>query len=125
MVKQPFTIAATLVGIVVAGLGFVPPAAAHHSFALFDMTRSIDLEGTVKKFDWANPHSWIFLEVAGPQNLVEEWIVELPAAGALAREGWNKNFVKPGERIVVRINPLKNGQRGGSLEGFTPEPDRG
>jgi uncharacterized protein DUF6152 len=123
MSRQPLAIAATIIGIVAASLGFARPAAAHHSFALFDTTKSIDVEGTVKRFDWANPHSWIFLEATGPQNSVEEWTIELPAAGALAREGWNKNFVKPGERIVVRINPLKNGQKGGSLEGFTPEPE--
>jgi len=98
------------------------PAVAHHSFALFDMTKSVRLEGTVKRFDWANPHSWIFLEVLGPQAVAEEWMIELPSAGALAREGWNQNFLRPGERIIVSINPLKEGQRGGSLESFRPEP---
>jgi hypothetical protein len=95
------------------------PAAAHHSFALFDVTKTVSLEGTVKKFDWTNPHSWITLEVVGAQNSADEWLIELPPAGVLAREGWNKNFVKIGERLVVHINPLKNGGRGGSLEGFS------
>jgi hypothetical protein len=121
MFAQPFRIA-TFAGFFAAGvLAQAGPAAAHHSFALFDMTKTVDLEGTVKRFDWSNPHSWIFLEVTGPQNTAEEWLVELPAAGALARDGWNKNFIKPGEKLVVRINPLKNGQKGGSLTSFRPE----
>lgn len=95
------------------------PAAAHHSFALFDVTKTVALEGTVKKFEWTNPHSWITLEVIGPQNQADEWLIELPPAGVLAREGWNKNFVKVGEKLSVHVNPLKNGGKGGSLESFT------
>ena len=96
------------------------PAAAHHSLALFDMTKSVRLEGTVKRFDWTNPHSWIFLEVTGPEAMVEQWTIELPSAGSLVRDGWNRNSVRPGERIVLQVNPLKNGQKGGSLESFMP-----
>jgi hypothetical protein len=95
------------------------PAAAHHSFALFDVTKTVALEGTVKKFEWTNPHSWITLEVVGPQNQADEWLIELPPAGVLAREGWNKNFVKVGERLSIHVNPLKNGGKGGSLESFS------
>jgi hypothetical protein len=104
-------------GLSVAAAG---PVAAHHSFALFDADKHVMLEGTVKKFEWTNPHSWITLEVVGANKAAEQWLIELPAAGALAREGWNKNFVKEGERISVRINPLKDGGRGGVLEGFSP-----
>jgi len=97
----------------------VTPASAHHSFALFDVTRTIELEGTVKSFEWTNPHSWIRLEVAGPQNTVKEWMIEMPPAGTLAREGLGRNFIKAGERIVVHVNPLKNGGEGGSLARFS------
>jgi hypothetical protein len=99
------------------------PAAAHHSFALFDTSKSVSLEGTVKEFEWTNPHSWIHLLVAGANNQPEEWLIELPAASSLSREGWNKNYVKPGERLSVRINPLKNGMKGGSLQSFRPDTD--
>ena len=101
-------------------LSAATPATAHHSFALFDVEKHVMLEGKVKKFEWTNPHSWITLEVVGANNRAEDWLIELPAAGALAREGWNKNFVKEGERISVRINPLKDGTRGGALESFAP-----
>lgn len=102
-----------------AALSMISSAAAHHSFALFDVMKTVALEGTVKKFEWSNPHSWITLEVVGPQNKAEEWLIELPPAGILAREGWNSKFVKVGEKLSVHINPLKDGGKGGILENFT------
>ena len=117
--------AAIALGLISAGaIGDTTPAAAHHSFALFDMTKSVMLEGTVKRFEWTNPHSWIFLNVVSPQDVSDEWSIELPAAGALAREGWNANYLKAGDRIIVRINPLKDGKKGGRLESFTPGSPR-
>ena len=96
------------------------PAEAHHSFALFDISKSVSLEGRVKTFEWSNPHSWIRLEVAGAQNAADEWLIELPSAGQLAREGWNKNYIEVGERLILRVNPLKDGRKGGSLQSFAP-----
>ena len=112
------------IGAAVAATGSLigsVPASAHHSFALFDMQKSLMLEGTVKQFDWSNPHSWIRLVVVAENNQPEEWMIELPAAASLARDGWNKNFLKTGERISVRVNPLKNGMKGGALQSFRPE----
>lgn len=116
LLKQVSTVVALI------GLGTAPPAMAHHSFAMFDMTKSIRLEGTVQRFEWTNPHSWIFLDVVGPEAMTEAWTIELPSAGVLAREGWGKNYVRAGERIVLLVNPLKDGRRGGSLERFVPQP---
>ena len=96
-------------------------ALAHHSFALFDTQKTVALDGTVKKFEWSNPHSWIFLEVADKTANAGQWTIELPAAAILAGDGWNKNYLKTGDRISVMINPLKNGTKGGSLESFTPK----
>jgi hypothetical protein len=99
------------------------PAAAHHSFALFDVTKTVILEGKVKQFDWTNPHSWIHLVVIGANNQPEEWLIELPAAATLSHDGWNKNYLKVGERLSLRINPLKNGMKGGSLQSFRPDAE--
>jgi Family of unknown function (DUF6152) len=115
----------------IAMLGFIGaslalearPAAAHHSFALFDVTKSVMLEGKVKQFDWTNPHSWIHLVVIGANNQPEEWLIELPAAATLSRDGWNKNYLKVGEQLSLRINPLKNGMKGGSLQSFRPDAE--
>jgi len=101
------------------------PANAHHSFAMFDTSKSVRLEGTVNKFEWTNPHSWIFLNVPNAQSVPEQWIIELPAAGLLVTEGWNKNYLRTGDKIIVRIKPLKSGQRGGMLEGFTAADESG
>jgi hypothetical protein len=106
-----------------SGLMGTTLANAHHSFAMFDMTKSVRLEGTVRKFDWTNPHSWIFLEVIGPAATTEQWTIELPSAGALAREGWNKNYLRVGERVILHVNPLKDGRHGGNLESFVPPPE--
>jgi hypothetical protein len=98
----------------------MPPAEAHHSFALFDTTKTVRLEGTVKGFEWTNPHSWIRFEVVGANDAVDQWLIELPGASTLAREGWNKNYIKAGERLILRVSPLKDGRKAGSLEGFAP-----
>jgi hypothetical protein len=107
----------SVIGIAVAA----GPAAAHHSFALFDMNKTVSLEGRVKAFEWSNPHTWITLEVPNQQNATDEWLIELPSAGSLARDGWNKNYIKAGERLILRINPLKDGRKGGSLQSFAPD----
>lgn len=116
---------ATLLAVLgISGVMGATPAAAHHSFAMFDMSKSVRLEGTVKRFDWTNPHSWIFLDVVGPAAVTEAWTIELPSAGVLAREGWTKNYLRTGERVVLQVNPLKDGRRGGSLERFLPQLTR-
>ena len=118
--------AATLATAAVAAglLAGTPPAMAHHSFALFDVSKTVSLEGTVKKFDWTNPHSWITPEVLEPDRTVSEWLIELPSAATLARDRWNKNFVRPGEKLIIHVNPLKDGRKGGALVSFRPDaPD--
>lgn len=119
MRKALSALAVVALGLSAGPLALPQPAAAHHSFALFDVSKTVALEGTVKSFEWTNPHSWITLEVPGPRNAVDEWLIELPAAGALAREGWNKNYIKVGEKLILHVNPLKDGRKGGSLEAFT------
>jgi hypothetical protein len=124
MLRQHLRAASAIVGLaggcLLVGLN---PATAHHSFALFDMQTTVTLEGTVKAFEWTNPHSWIRLVVPAKNNQTEEWLIELPAAAVLAREGWNKLYLRPGERISVNINPVKNGMKAGALQSFREEAD--
>ena len=122
--RKPFVFRSTAIfGLVVSSLMLPAPVFAHHSYALFDSSKTVTLQGTVKEFEWTNPHSWIHLIVVDANNQPEEWLIELPAAASLARDGWNKNFVKPGEHLSMRINPLKNGMRVGSLQNFRTDSE--
>ena len=88
------------------------PAAAHHSFAMFDQTKVMTLEGTVHEFQWTNPHSFIELDVAAAGK-VQHWSIELNSPNNLTRQGWRRTSLKAGEKISVRIAPLRNGNPGG------------
>ena len=100
-------VAATVVAIAPAGF-------AHHSFAMFDNAKSVELKGTVREFQWTNPHSWIQLTVMeGGQSV--EYSLEGGSPNGLARRGWTRNSLKAGEVITVTIHPLKDGTKGGSF----------
>jgi hypothetical protein len=89
-------------------------ALAHHSFAMFDQTKEMDLTGVVKEFQWTNPHSWIQLEAPKDgKNIV--WSIEGSSPNGLRRQGWSPNTFKPGDKVTVTINPLKDGGAGGSF----------
>lgn len=96
---------------IVAGL----PLSAHHSFAGFDMEKSVTLTGTVKEFQWTNPHAWIQIIVADATGKSVEWSVEMSAPSGLLRRGWKPKTLMPGDRIVVVIHPMRDGQPGGSF----------
>ena len=99
--------------IAAAGLALAgPPALAHHSFAMFDQTKQMTLEGTVREFQWTNPHSFIELDV-GAGSRAQRWSIELNSPNNLTRQGWRRTSLKAGDRISVRIAPLRNGHAGG------------
>lgn len=103
-------------GMVLAALaGSAGPAEAHHSYAMFDMGKEVSLVGTIKEFQWTNPHSWIWLDVPGADGKVEQWGIEGMSPNYLARRGWTKETLKPGDKVTVVIHPLKNQEHGGSF----------
>ena len=85
------------------------PAAAHHSFAMFDQSKIMTLEGTVTEFQWTNPHAFIELDAAGGRH----WSIELNSPNNLKRQGWSRDALKPGDKIKLRMSPLRNGKPGG------------
>jgi hypothetical protein len=89
-------------------------ASAHHSFAMFDSRKVVTLSGTVKEFQWTNPHIWIELQVPTNGRQVQ-WSIEGGAISMLRRQGWNRESFKQGDRVTVTINPLKSGDTGGSF----------
>jgi len=90
-------------------------AVAHHSYSAFDMVNSKVVTGTVKKMDWSNPHSWIWLDVANEQGVVETWGIEGMSPNYLARRGWTRTTLKPGDKLTVTLHPMRDGAKGGSF----------
>ena len=91
-------------------VGAVAPALAHHSFAAeFDATKPVQLEGTVTKMDWINPHSWIHIDVTTPAGDVEKWMIEGGPPNTLLRRGWTRSSLPPGTKIVVQGFRAKDG----------------
>ncbi len=95
-----------LAGIVVAMSAI--PVVAHHSFAMFDAEKSKALEGTVKEFQWTNPHSWILMTVDNAQGQPEQWAIEMGGPGGLARQGWVPKTLTPGMKIKTIIPQMEN-----------------
>jgi hypothetical protein len=95
---------------------FAVPALAHHSFAMFDHDKVTTVTGTVKEFEWTNPHVWLRVMVndqASGKPL--QWAIEMGAPGQQSRVGWKPDSVKPGDKVTVTIHPLKDGSRGGQF----------
>ena len=92
-----------------------PPAAAHHSFEMFDSTRTINLTGTIKEFQWTNPHTWTWIEVPNDKGGVDTWGIEGMSPNFLGRRGWTKHTLNPGDKVTITIFPLKDGQKGGTF----------
>ena len=88
------------------------PALAHHSFAMFDQKKIVTLKGSVAQFQWTNPHAFIELDVTSGGK-VQHWSIELNSPNNLKRQGWVRTSLKPGDKVTVRLNPLRDGKPGG------------
>jgi hypothetical protein len=114
-------------GIAALGLAAAagaPSASAHHSPVMFDQSKTLTLEGTVRQFQWTNPHCYIQLVVAEDGRQVE-WNMEMGAPVYLANRGWRPSTLKAGDRVRITAAPLRSGANGGlvldvvSLDGKT------
>jgi uncharacterized protein DUF6152 len=106
-------------GRIVPLLCFATTAGAHHSFAMFDRSQTQTIAGTVKEFELINPHSWLRVMVPSPKGVQSEWSVEMGGAGQLGRLGWTPDAVHPGDKVTVRLHPLRDGSYGGQLVSVT------
>lgn len=93
-----------------SALLFATEALPHHSFsAEFDVGKPVTLVGTVKEFEWTNPHAWLHLEVTDSQGNKGEWAVEFLGVNALVRTGLSPKNVKPGDKLTVTGYGARNG----------------
>ena len=106
---------ATLTVISAVACAAAGAALAHHSFAMFDQSRQVTVVGTVKEFQWTNPHA--FIEVVDSSGLL--WSVELNSPNNLIRQGWKRTALKTGDKVTVVINPLRDGKPGGLFNAVT------
>ncbi|WP_336980599.1 DUF6152 family protein [Altererythrobacter fulvus] len=93
-------------------LALAGPAQAHHSFAMFDQKKIVTLVGTVAEFQWTNPHAFIEIDVPGGGKVLH-WSIELNSPNNLKRQGWSRVSLKTGDKITLRMNPLRDGKPGG------------
>jgi hypothetical protein len=90
-------------------------ALAHHSYAMFDQAKTVDAEAVVRIFEFTNPHATLWVYINDAQNQPVLWGLEAPGPQQLLRNGWERDTVKPGDKVKVMLNPLRNGTNGGSL----------
>ena len=107
-----------LKSLIVAAAAFCLASAAyaHHSFALFDRTKVVTLNGTVKDWKWANPHSWLMVVVRKPDGTDEEWALVGSSPNMMGRWGWNASDIAVGDKVQVDILPARDGKPIGALK---------
>ena len=99
----------TLGAVIVAVWAVTMPALAHHGGAAFDQTQRITFSGTVTELRFANPHVLVYFDVKNEQGATEQWSGWLTAPNKLARAGWTKRTLEPGDQITIAGTPHKGG----------------
>jgi hypothetical protein len=108
--------------IAVAAVLTARPALAHHSFAMFDQSKAVTLQGTVKDFRWTNPHVFIQVLVKNDDGNEDEWSIEMTSPEHLVRVGWKPGALKPGDKVTLVIHPMRDGSTGGQyVSGTGPD----
>lgn len=98
-------------GVAVSGM-----AIGHHSFGMFEMDKTITVQGTVQDYEWNNPHIWIDVVAADPVTHVQTlYPIEGNSVAIQQQMGWTRDSLKPGDKIAIVFHPLRNGQPGGAL----------
>jgi uncharacterized protein DUF6152 len=102
------------VGAAAVALGSSADLRAHHSHAMFDMTRELAITGTVTAYAYRNPHVFLYVDVKGADGEVKNWAVEMSNIANMESRGIYLSTFKPGDTITVMLNPLRDGRPGGN-----------
>jgi len=117
MMRQVVTAAALLLGATIA-------ASARHSFtAEFDATKNQTITGTVVEFQWMNPHSYIYLDVRDASGKMVRWGIQSQNPSILARQGWNRRTITPGERLTIEFSHHKDDSKNVGFARFIQKAD--
>jgi hypothetical protein len=99
-----------LLALLIAGVLAPLPALAHHSFAAeFDAAKPVTVKGEVQKVEWTNPHIWIYVDTKNAGGQAERWQCEGGSPNTLARQGWSRETLKPGDQVTIEGFRAKNG----------------
>ena len=99
------------------------PLLAHHSFAMFDMGKSITYEGTVLEYRWENPHGHLIMKIDSPADQKGTWDIELQATNLMSRQGWNRLTYKVGDQAKVVAHPFRDSAVKGASIFYAIMPD--
>jgi hypothetical protein len=109
-----------LTSVLVTSVFLAGAAFAHHSFAMFDQSKTVTLKGTITEFQWTNPHAFIHIDVPNASGGGKQtWQVELNSPNNLKRQGWKSTSVKAGDEVTLVLNPLRDGPKGGLFVSVT------
>ena len=108
--SKSFAAAIGILGMALA----TAPALSHHSAAMFDPEKVVTLRGTVKEFEYTNPHSWLYVMVRGDDGKETLWGFEAEGPSSLMRAGIRHNSLQPGDEVTVRARPLRDGRPAGA-----------
>ena len=108
------TVPSLVVGCL-AMMGLSGPAFAHHSFAMFDQTQIVSVTGTVTRFDWQNPHTWLYISTEDEGGTGGAYFFETSSPNSLMSTGWTPDSVKEGDHVEIDFHPLRDGTNGGQL----------
>jgi len=105
------------IGAIALTTSVAGPVLAHHSAAMFDDEQEVILTGTVTRFDYLNPHSWLYIEAVNEDGTTTAWGFETAAPTRLQRIGVGPRFWEPGDVVTVKTHPLRDGRPAGDLVG--------
>ena len=110
----------SLILAVICTVAAVLPAHGHHSQGIYDISRSVTLEGTIQQVRWIFPHAWIYMDVEDEGGETNIWVLEGASPPSIEEAGVSREDVRPGDRVSVRCHPLKDGSEGCVLGYVTP-----